>query len=188
MGWGFILSQSYIFSHTNTRWEPQNKNEARKAVERKLPMNSQAVLDVFRFGEEADDGSVFSADAEQDPAQTTKTAHGGARALPLPQPNINMCRVRPHTHTHTLGTARTRTKAQEKRTRKAQENPSGAAGQPWPSFGLLKMDGVQRSAGVPKAEQLPPVKQGQSTKVPRVPLLSSPELGCHPPPPDTNNK
>ena len=49
----------------HTRWEPRNKNKARKAVEGKLLRISRAVLDVFRFGEEADGGDMFSAAAKQ---------------------------------------------------------------------------------------------------------------------------
>ena len=42
------LSKELPHTHTHTRWEPRDKNEARKAVERKLLRNSRAVLDVFR--------------------------------------------------------------------------------------------------------------------------------------------
>ena len=48
-------------NHTHTRWEPRDKNKARKAVERKLLRNSRAVLDVFRSGEDEGNGSMFSA-------------------------------------------------------------------------------------------------------------------------------
>ena len=48
-------------THTHARWEPRDKNKARKAVERKLLRNSRAVLDVFRSGEDDRDGSIFSA-------------------------------------------------------------------------------------------------------------------------------
>ena len=58
--------QTRTHTHTaHTRWDPRDKKEARKAVERKLLGNSRAVLDVLRFGEEADNGDMFSAGAKQ---------------------------------------------------------------------------------------------------------------------------
>ena len=43
-----VNTHRHTHTHTHTRWEPRDKNEARKAVERKLLRNSRAALDVFR--------------------------------------------------------------------------------------------------------------------------------------------
>ena len=44
--WGGVrVRDTHKHTHTHTRWEPRHKNEARKAVERKLLRNSRVVLD-----------------------------------------------------------------------------------------------------------------------------------------------
>ena len=45
------------------------------------------------------------------------------------------------------------------------EHSSGAAGQPWTPFGLLKLEGVHRSAGVQSAVPLPPALRGPKSNL-----------------------
>ena len=60
--------------------------------------------------------------------------------------------ARPHTRTRTrVGNRKNKSKS----TSKAVGKDSGAAGQPWTSFGLLKLDGVPQSAGMQKCSSTP---------------------------------
>ena len=136
-------TNTHTHTHTHTHFgEPRNKNEARKAVERKLLGNSRAVLDVFRSGEDEGNGSTFSAGQSKQTCslpQTTKTTHGGACVLPVPQPTIDCSRCNhPATHTHTHTHTQTGKREmqgegagkQEQSKKAVKENSSGAAGQP----------------------------------------------------------
>mmetsp|Transcript_101013 Transcript_101013/g.170835 ORF Transcript_101013/g.170835 Transcript_101013/m.170835 type:complete len:239 (-) Transcript_101013:904-1620(-) len=68
---------------------------------------------------------------------------------------LRITHARAHAHTHTHTHAGNHENKSESTREAVGENSSEAAGQPWTSFGLSKLDGVQSSAGVQERSTTP---------------------------------